>query len=374
MAVDLVILSVVFVSITVVSIAIRLFTRTVILKNIGVDDYLICVGAVFAIVCSVTPIAALQYGLGRPTADQKPEQVAPYQKLLLTSSVTYSVSATFIKLSLLSFYLRLSNGPAFSALVYCVIFAVIGFGIGSITAVLLQCLPLSSLWDEDAAVGAKCIKLVDFYYANAAINLTADVVILFLPIKILWGLHMPLRQRIGLCGLFGLGGLATVAGIIRLSSLKSLLASSNPTINIVTPLNWSFIELNTAIFIAGAPALKAFLRQYMPALLGSSYSPTGITKYGSSNKTGTKSRPTKHNSIPLGSVSDKNGSKWVKNTAVVSSGPGHENGNGERDSDNDSQENILQNYHGILQEVTVSVKSERKSEEGRSMSSGKADY
>ena len=90
---------------------------------------------------------------------------------------------------------------------YVVVVVVIGFGIGSITAVLFQCLPLSSLWDPEAAIGAKCIKLVDFYYANAAINLTADVVILFLPVKILWGLHMPLRQRIGLCGLFGLGGL-----------------------------------------------------------------------------------------------------------------------------------------------------------------------
>lgn len=166
---------------------------------------------------------------------------------------------------------------------------------------------------------------------------------------------------------------ATVAGIIRLSSLNSLLASTNPTINVVTPLNWSIIELNTAIFIAGAPSLKAFLRQYLPSLLGSSYSPTGGAKYGSTNKTGTKSRATKHNSIPLGSMNDKSGSKWVKNTAVVSSGP-TENGNRDRDSDNDSQENILQNYHGILQEVTVSVKSERKSEEGRSVTSAKVDY
>jgi hypothetical protein len=165
--------------------------------------------------------------LGRPIGEQKPEQVAPYQKvhplvtatgspisnqaqLILSSSVAYSVSAAFIKLSLLSFYLRLSNGPAFSAIVYAVMFIVIGFGIGSVAAVLFQCLPLSALWDAEKAAGAHCIKVVDFYYANAAINLTADVTILILPIKILWGLHMPLRQRISLCGLFGLGGLYVV--------------------------------------------------------------------------------------------------------------------------------------------------------------------
>lgn len=103
--------------------------------------------------------------------------------------------------------MRLSNGPGFLALVYVVMVMVIGFGIGSIAAVLFQCLPLSSLWDPVAAVSAKCIKLVDFYYANAAISLSLDVVILCLPIRVLWGLHMPIRQRIGLCALFGLGGL-----------------------------------------------------------------------------------------------------------------------------------------------------------------------
>lgn len=38
MAMDLIIVSAVFVSITVLSIAIRIFTRLVILKNIGIDD------------------------------------------------------------------------------------------------------------------------------------------------------------------------------------------------------------------------------------------------------------------------------------------------------------------------------------------------
>lgn len=63
----------------------------------------------------------------------------------------------------------------------------------------------------------------------------------------------------------------------------------------------------------------------------------------------------------------------MKNTAVVS---GPEEGR-DRDSDNGSQENILQSYHGILQEVTVSVKSERKSEEtqgARSVTDHKVDF
>ena len=119
----------------------------------------------------------------------------------------YTASATFIKLSLLTFFIRLSTGAKFLALVYVVVFIVISFGISSIATVLLQCLPLSALWDAEKMATAHCIRVTDFYYANAAINITTDVMILLLPLKILWGLHMPLRQRISLCGLFGLGGL-----------------------------------------------------------------------------------------------------------------------------------------------------------------------
>lgn len=299
----------------------------------------------------------------------------------------------FTKLSLLTFYTRLSSEKSFLVLVYIGIFIVTGFGIGSITAVLLQCIPLSMIWDPNQP--GSCFRVIHFYYANAALNITTDVAILILPMKILWGLHMPVRQRISLCGLFSLGSLyvipdlspsfshqitlvapyhtsfptslppfstgtanevlrACVASIIRLATLKQLLVSTDPTWALVTPLNWSIIELNTCIFIAGAPALKAFFRRYVPTLLGSS-------KYGS------KSRPTHRNSMPLSSISNnkKDAAKWPSST-VAATGP----------KDNESQEHIYQSYHGILQEVTVTVASERRSQDtqgGRSMN-GKPDF
>ncbi|KAF1973570.1 hypothetical protein BU23DRAFT_417880, partial [Bimuria novae-zelandiae CBS 107.79] len=182
----------------------------------------------------------------------------------------YSVSASLIKFSLLTFFTRLSSARAFTTLVYVMLFIVGGTGIGSVTTVLLQCRPLDALWDASKVPGAKCIRIVDFYYANAALNITTDVLILLLPIRVLWGLHMPLRQRLSLCALFGMGGLACIASIVRLISLSSLLASSNPTQALITPLNWSIIELNVSVFIAGGPALKAFLRHLVPSLLGSS--------------------------------------------------------------------------------------------------------
>jgi hypothetical protein len=114
----------------------------------------------------------------------------------------------FIKLSLLTFYLRLSSEKSFLVPVYIGIFVITGFGIGSITAILLQCIPLSMLWDPNQP--GSCFHLIDFYYANAALNIATDVTILLIPVKILWGLHMPVRQRISLCALFSLGSLYVI--------------------------------------------------------------------------------------------------------------------------------------------------------------------
>ncbi|KAF2804604.1 uncharacterized protein BDZ99DRAFT_467286 [Mytilinidion resinicola] len=363
----LLVLAAVFMSITVLFVAMRLFTRLVFMKNMGPDDYLICVAVIFAIVCSSTPIAAIKYGLGSPIKDQTPGEVAPYQKLTLTSSVSYSFSALFIKLSLLTFYTRLSPERSFLIMVYVAMFIVTGFGIGSIVAVLVQCIPLSMLWNPNQE--GHCFHIINFYYANAALNIITDVGILLLPMKLLWGLHMPIRQRISLCGLFGLGSLVCVASVVRLATLKSIIHSTDATRDLVSPLTWSIVELHTAIFIACAPAFKAFLRRYVPTLLGSSYNVSGPTKYGS------KSRQTKQNSVPLGSISHNKsgtgtglGSKWANNgtTSVRATGP----------EDNESQEHIYQSYHGILQEVTVTVASERRSQDEASSrrSIDKADF
>jgi hypothetical protein len=149
---------------------------------------------------------ATRYGLGKHHTQQKPEWVEPFTKLLLASSLSYSASAMFIKLSLLTFYMRLTlDHIIFKNLVYIMIVVSIGFGVGSIMSAALQCIPISMLWD--ATVEGKCIDINKFYFANASLNIFTDTVIYCLPIPTLWRLRLPTVQRVGLCAALGLGGL-----------------------------------------------------------------------------------------------------------------------------------------------------------------------
>ncbi|TVY76099.1 hypothetical protein LSUE1_G006653 [Lachnellula suecica] len=61
------------------------------------------------------PLAA-NNGLGKPVAEQLPEQKAPYGEGILLSTIAYAISAMFVKLSLLAFYLRLNPNKTFKYL------------------------------------------------------------------------------------------------------------------------------------------------------------------------------------------------------------------------------------------------------------------
>jgi len=99
--------------------------------------------------------------LGRHVEVQEAWMNKPYHIALLVSSPSYSAAAALIKLSLLTFYLRLSQENYFRRFIYVMVFVTIGFGIGSITTVALQCIPLSMIWDSSKT--GSCLQLQYFY-------------------------------------------------------------------------------------------------------------------------------------------------------------------------------------------------------------------
>jgi hypothetical protein len=127
-----------------------------------------------------------------------------FQKSVLTASISYSIANTFVKLSLLCFYLRLSPEKGFRTAVYTMIVICGTFGIACILIPGLQCRPLSMLWDPQQT--GYCIDVESFYFANLSIHIATEIGIFILPVRTLWRLQLPLRQRIGLCVLLGMGG------------------------------------------------------------------------------------------------------------------------------------------------------------------------
>ena len=71
---------------------------------------------------------------------------------------------------------------------------------------ILQCHPLSYVWNKNLKDG-RCINFNSVTWANGAINIFQDLLIIALPISEVRKLQLGRQKKIGLYIMFGLGGL-----------------------------------------------------------------------------------------------------------------------------------------------------------------------
>lgn len=111
----------------------------------------------------------------------------------------------FIKLSLCAFYLRLSINERFGLAVKIIGCICVGYTVPSIIAVSFSCIPLSKQWNPNEL--GSCINVEAFVLTHGSLSLATDVVIFILPLRPLWKMRLPRRERIALLFLLALGAL-----------------------------------------------------------------------------------------------------------------------------------------------------------------------
>jgi len=128
------------------------------------------------------------------------------------------------------------------------------------------------------------------YYANAGMNIATDLIIAALPVKAIWALQLPKRQRIALLIILSIGVMyvllppplysslpnhttsysqphsVCLSSALRLKSLIHFLNNiDDSTWSGVGAAYWSSIEVNLAIVCASTPALKPLVVRLIPA-------------------------------------------------------------------------------------------------------------
>ncbi|KAG0639415.1 hypothetical protein HOY80DRAFT_1136791 [Tuber brumale] len=224
--------------------------------------------------------ADLNAGIGRPLWAISDEEFELWFKCTLASSFLYPVMMSTVRISVLLFYRRLI-GPTYKIFQYSIkalILLTIPYVVTYELLLGLMCRPPSSFW-KPFKRNADC---GDVYYFKLhitlySVSLAFDVLILLLPMKIIWGLKMSLRQRILVCTLIGFGASACFGIAYRLAlwilEMKRYPYidprwSSNPLSQVIPPqfdrYGWTYwvpslLESNMAIIGASLPALKPLL-------------------------------------------------------------------------------------------------------------------
>jgi len=124
----------------------------------------------------------------------------------MASILTYSLTITMVKLSILLLYRRIFGTAAFRVKSFVVGLVCVAWFLVAIFTDIFQCRPFHLAFDYQMMFSDRCIDIQAFYWGISASNVFLDLVVLSLPIWEVWKLHLPKRKKLVLSGIFMLGG------------------------------------------------------------------------------------------------------------------------------------------------------------------------
>ena len=119
----------------------------------------------------------------------------------------YSLTITAVKISILLLYHRIFETAAFRRKALIVGMVCITWCLIAICLEIFKCHPLSDAFIPKILYTDHCIDTEAYYEGVTATNMAIDITMLLLPVHMVWGLSLPIRQRILLSSIFMLGGL-----------------------------------------------------------------------------------------------------------------------------------------------------------------------
>ncbi|KAI7775748.1 hypothetical protein LA080_006380 [Diaporthe eres] len=212
------------IALSVIVVACRFYMRLKLKSGLKWDDWFILISLLSLITAGVLVVAAstvdpdfswLEISYSDPDYIYTP---ANETHLLLSwlSSVFYYCIVCAAKMSILFMYKRIfSISVAFRRQVYAVIAILTMYWVAIVLADIFNCIPFKYSWTNSNSPAPYCFNFNLFWFSSGIIETVLDVVIISLPVNMVARLHLSMRKRIGLGGVFLLGAFGIVTGAIR---------------------------------------------------------------------------------------------------------------------------------------------------------------
>ncbi|KAM0717774.1 hypothetical protein Q7P37_006106 [Cladosporium fusiforme] len=242
----------------------RLYCRIVLVKSVGLDDYLITAALSVAIALGIMNGYQVSYGTGLHGEFLPSDPnlaLIPTLQHWYAYQIVYPLALLFTKLSFLALYWRVFTPPVLSR---TWVLATACFGTIYTLIIMLVSVfechgDISKAWAITFPEG--CHDLKAYYFSTASINIATDIAILLLPIQPLTRLNVNRRKKAAIFGIFMLGGGAVIASGVRIWALWRYFYGTEITYDAVLILLWSQIEINTGIICASIPSLRPLFRR-----------------------------------------------------------------------------------------------------------------
>ncbi|KAH8598657.1 hypothetical protein B0O99DRAFT_684044 [Bisporella sp. PMI_857] len=307
------------IGLSLVTICLRFFSRWWTKIELGIDDYLIIVGAAFSWTFSIMCIVQVQenfYGQHVSAADL--EHVKEFLKACYIIIILYLPAITSSKLSLLALYWRAfaeSRGklPIMIAAGANVLWMVV---VSFLAA--FSCNPVRGFWD--ITTKSKCLNINNLFIATEAFTIALDIIVLVMPVYFIKSIKRSLSQRISISSTFLIGLVVTIISCIRLWRLVRIShrPGFDPTFNQIDAGVWGSLELNIWVIVASIPAL----RPLFTTIWRNSHGTTGYSRtYVNEDSRGIKARYGSRKTNTAISLESRDGTTFEDNSTLVSARP-----------------------------------------------------
>ncbi|KAE8149094.1 hypothetical protein BDV25DRAFT_141146 [Aspergillus avenaceus] len=268
-------------------------------KNLRADDYLVWVGILF-----YTAQTALAYSVGNAAnglanngmTDTQRATLSPddpeYRfriigsKIQLAGWTTYSALIWSLKLSMLAFYVRLTDGLGrrYRIPVYVGYILVIGTFVASIITIFAACRPFHKYWQINPDPGNVCQAAVSkpIVWVSFAANVSTDLYLITIPIPMLWKSSLRLVKKIASTIVLSAGVFVLVC-----ATLKSVFVLVDPVNGASLSGAWGTRETFVAVVTTNLPMIFHLIRTWLARVFGSAFhssqaykTPTGFRSIG----------------------------------------------------------------------------------------------
>ncbi|KAF2690333.1 hypothetical protein K458DRAFT_399671 [Lentithecium fluviatile CBS 122367] len=163
-----------------------------------------------------------------------------------------AVSTYAIKMSILFFYVRIfSIETWFRRVSYVVMGLSTAWVIATVVAFCQICQPIDSFWNK--LKPGKCVSGNNYFLGTGVSDTILDIIILLLPVRMALQLHLPMRTKVAIAGIFALGGFVVITNIIRLTFMYR---PNDNFVNFAETEKWAHIHWLTGIICACLPIYK----------------------------------------------------------------------------------------------------------------------
>ncbi|KAI3319622.1 hypothetical protein HD806DRAFT_538969 [Xylariaceae sp. AK1471] len=184
----------------------------------------------------------------------------------------YSLSIMFIQAALVLEWLRIFNPRCVKNAFYWSSCVVLGTNLvfypSAIFVLDFACKPFQKFYNP--FIKGTCYDPYRLHYASGTVNLVVDVVMLILPQRVIWGLQISAKKKVGLAAVFAFGLLAVVAAGFRLVWTIQFIRSTDVLFRYAAIGLWLTAEMTSLIVVFCIPSIpKATKSMGMPQILSS---------------------------------------------------------------------------------------------------------